>query len=116
MESMVARNLEVARGDRAILRDLSFTIAPGEALHICGRNGAGKTSLLEVLAGLRLSESGELSGGPQPGDMHYVGVRNALSPMLTPLQNLEFWCGLNGIDASGAVDALKVFAVAPYRH
>jgi heme exporter protein A len=116
MESMVAENLEVVRGDRAILRDLNFAIAPGEALHICGRNGAGKTSLLEVLAGLREAEGGALSGMPQAGAMHYVGVRNALSPMLSPLQNLQFWCGLNGVDANGAADALKVFAVAAYRH
>lgn len=111
-----ARRVAIVRGDRTILKDLSFTIAPGEALHICGRNGAGKTSLLEVLAGLREAQNGALSGVPQAGDMHYVGVRNALSPMLTPLQNLEFWCGLNGIDASGVLDALKVFAVASYRH
>src|SRR5205085_5072004 len=98
MESMVARNLEVVRGDRAILRNLSFDVQPGEALHICGRNGAGKTSLLEVLAGLRHAQEGELIGAPQAGAMHYLGVRNALSPMLTPLQNLEFWCRLNAID------------------
>lgn len=113
---MVARNLEVVRGDRAILRGLNFSVAPCEALHICGRNGAGKTSLLEAIAGLRHLESGDLSGAPQAGEMHYLGVRNALSPMLTPLQNLEFWCRLNAIDPSGVVDALKVFAVASLRH
>ena len=113
---MAARNLALVRGDRTIVKDLSFEIQPGEALHITGRNGAGKTSLLEVLAGLRHPESGELSGAPQAGGMHYLGVRNALAPMLTPLQNLEFWCRLNSVDCSGVIDAMKVFAVASLRH
>ncbi len=114
--SLVADGLTVVRGDRSVLQQLSFRIQPGEALHICGRNGAGKTSLLEVLAGLRTPSAGTLEGTPQAGDMHYLGVRNALSPTLSPLQNLQFWCGLNGVDASGVGDALKVFAVAGLRH
>jgi heme exporter protein A len=116
MDALVARQLQVVRGDRPILKDLSFEVRPGEALHICGRNGAGKTSLLEVLAGLRHPESGDLAGQPEGGRMHYIGVRNGLSPMLSPLQNLEFWCRLNGVEATGVAEALKAFAVFALRH
>jgi heme exporter protein A len=116
MDALIARQLSVVRGDRAILKDLSFEVRPGECFHICGRNGAGKTSLLEVLAGLRHVESGEISGQPEAGRLHYVGIRNALAPMLSPLQNLEFWCRLNGVATDGVGDALKVFAVATVRH
>src|SRR5258708_2816544 len=98
MDALVVRRLTVVRGDRMILRDLSFDVRPGEALHLCGRNGAGKTSLLEVLAGLRRSGDGEIAGTPAAERMHYLGVRNGLSPVLSPLQNLEFWCGLNGVE------------------
>jgi heme exporter protein A len=116
MEALVARELTVVRGDRVILRGLSFQIRPGEVLHIGGRNGAGKTSLLEALAGLRRAAEGLIEGAPEPGQMHYLGVRNGLSPMLSPLQNLRFWCRLNEVDASGVADALKVFAVSGQRH
>ena len=116
MDALVVRKLAVVRGDRTILRDLSFEVRPGEALHICGRNGAGKTSLLEALAGMRRIPEGAIEGAPAAERMHYLGVRNALSPVLSPLQNLEFWCGLNGVDRAGVVDALKVFAVSGTRH
>lgn len=116
MDALIVRQLSVVRGDRAILEDLSFEVRSGECFHICGRNGAGKTSLLEVLAGLRRPDSGEIGGQPEAGQFHYVGIRNALAPMLTPLQNLEFWCRLNGVATDGVTDALKVFGVSSLRH
>lgn len=116
MNSLVADGLAIARGDRVILRALHFSLNTGEALHIVGPNGAGKTSLLEVLAGLREPVEGAISGAPEAEEMHYLGVRNALSPALTPLENLEFWCGLNGVAAGGIADALERFGVARIKH
>ena len=46
------------RGDRHVLRDVSFTLGPGECLRISGPNGTGKTTLLRVLCGLLAPESG----------------------------------------------------------
>ena len=35
--------LTVSRGERILFRDLSFTLAPGEAVALTGAHGAGKT-------------------------------------------------------------------------
>src|SRR6202158_1108559 len=45
------RNLSVEVAARRVLAGASFTMAPGDKVGLVGRNGAGKTSLLKVLAG-----------------------------------------------------------------
>ena len=45
-------HLSIALGGRAVLHDVSLTVAPGELVALCGPNGAGKSTLLRALAGL----------------------------------------------------------------
>src|SRR5207245_2496407 len=45
------RNLAIDVVARRVLSDASFTVAAGDKVGLVGRNGAGKTSLLKVLAG-----------------------------------------------------------------
>ena len=104
--------LSVSRGDRVLFTGLSLALRPGELLHVRGANGCGKTSLLEVLAGLRRSTAGDVCGEPDPLPRHWIGHRNALSPSLTPQENLEFWAGLNGADPAKAGDALAAVGLA----
>ena len=53
---------------RDILRDVSFTVRPGEFTGLIGPNGAGKTTLLRVILGLQAPTSGRvlLNGRPRP--------------------------------------------------
>lgn len=52
--------LGVRRGDRWILRNLSFSVAPGEALGIAGESGAGKTTLAWAVLGLLPASEGRI--------------------------------------------------------
>src|SRR5712664_1506793 len=52
------RNLAIDVAARRVLSDASFNVAPGDKVGLVGRNGAGKTSLLKVLAGEHESEAG----------------------------------------------------------
>ena len=45
------RNVDLSRNDRAVLRDVSWRIRPGERWVLSGANGAGKSQLLKLLAG-----------------------------------------------------------------
>ncbi|MDN5874914.1 MAG: ATP-binding cassette domain-containing protein, partial [Sinobacteraceae bacterium] len=88
---MQAIDLDVTRGDRKVLAGLGFEVRGGQVLHLLGRNGAGKTSLLEVLCGLRRAGGGRIEGQPGPEALHWLGHRNGLHPAFSPLENLCFW-------------------------
>ena len=95
-----------------VFSGLSFSLHSGEALLLTGRNGAGKSSLLRMIAGLLRISAGSLAleGGPAesgiPEQTHYLGHLDALKPSLTVLENLSFWTSyLNGTgEASAALD------------
>ena len=48
------------RTDRVLLQDISLTILPGELVTIVGGSGAGKTTLINALAGVRPATSGSV--------------------------------------------------------
>lgn len=106
------RDLAVARGDRVLLRGLAETVRPGEVLHIRGANGIGKTSLLEVLSGLRDPEQGVVERALLPEQCHWIGHRNALNLALSPFENLTFWCAVQSAPAGGVRAALADFGLA----
>lgn len=98
-----ARKLELWRGEKRLFNDLSFTLSAGELLHIRGANGCGKTSLLRVLCGLSLPETGDVfwrgrkvlrSRADYHAEMSYVGHRESLKAELSAEENLIFDLGL----------------------
>jgi len=98
-----AINLHLWRGDRHVLRGVSFALGAGEALHVAGPNGVGKTSLLRVVCGLAQAEEGEvLWNGMSSGDastafldaLAYLAHDTALKGDLTASENLYFSVGL----------------------
>jgi ABC-type sugar transport system ATPase subunit len=53
--------LTLVRGSRAVLSDVSFTLAPGALLAVVGPSGAGKSTLLSLRAGFERPTSGAIS-------------------------------------------------------
>ena len=83
------RNLAIDVVARRVLSDASFTVAAGDKVGLVGRNGAGKTSLLKVLAGeddpaaglvLRRGTLGYVPQNPRP---RAEATQTALSHILS---------------------------------
>jgi heme exporter protein A len=94
-----AERLHLWRGQRHVLKGLSFAVAAGELIHVRGPNGCGKTSLLRTLAGFYWPEDGVVRHRGRPigedrdgfaRDCAYLGHDNALKNDLTALENIEF--------------------------
>src|SRR5690625_359453 len=60
-------------GDIAALEDLSFTLDGPKIYGLLGRNGAGKTTFMEILAGQNIASSGQIEiDGLNPFDNQHV--------------------------------------------
>jgi heme exporter protein A len=100
-----ARGLSCVRNERTLFGDLSFSVGSGQVLQVEGPNGSGKTSLLRILCGLSLPESGVVhwDGAPiqdvrsEYGQaLAYVGHRHGVKGELTAIENLAFGYALTG--------------------
>src|SRR5256885_17088280 len=54
-------HIRLAYGPRMVLDDVSLTVALGEKAGLIGVNGAGKSSLLKIIAGLQEADSGTVT-------------------------------------------------------
>uniref|UniRef100_UPI001B7F9F42 heme ABC exporter ATP-binding protein CcmA n=1 Tax=Rubritepida flocculans TaxID=182403 RepID=UPI001B7F9F42 len=116
-----AQRLACWRAERLVFADLSFTLGPGEALLLTGANGAGKSSLLRLLAGLIPAAEGRLlwQGEDAASDrvahgarLRYLGHQDAVKPALTARENLAFFARLWGGEVEAALAALDLSSLA----
>jgi len=78
------------------LKDVSFTVGPGEAVGLVGSNGGGKSTLLKTIAGVLLPDEGEVtvSGGVAP----LIELTGGFLGELSARENVLLTAGLHGLD------------------
>lgn len=88
------------------LRNISFSVVPGEVVGVIGRNGSGKSTLLQVVTGI------------MPPSMGYVRVRGKIAALLelgtgfdleeTGRRNIEFNARLLGMSAADIAQRIDI--------
>lgn len=94
------RDINKKYGANKVLRDISFSVEDGTYVAIVGKNGGGKTTLMQILAGALKPDTGELNyfGSfplKQKGEFRkltgYVPQKLPLIEELSVKDNLELW-------------------------
>lgn len=76
------------------VQPLTFAAYEGEFIGVVGRNGAGKSSLLRMIAGLQTPTTGQIYATSKPT---LIGISAALNPELTGMENIELGCLAMGL-------------------
>lgn len=91
-------------GALEVLRDISFSVAPGEIVALLGASGCGKSTLLNIISGLLATDRGtlRLDGEPSSSFTHwsrvaYMFQEDRLLPWRSVRDNVAF-----GLEASSA--------------
>ncbi|WP_242414654.1 heme ABC exporter ATP-binding protein CcmA [Sphingomonas panni] len=104
------------RGGRVLFRDLSFALAPAEALWVQGPNGVGKSTLVRIAAGLLPPADGSVT---RDSAVALLAEAAALDAAMQLGAALGFWAGLDGgrdrLDAAMEAMAIRSLADVPVR-
>ena len=121
--------LSLSIESKTIFNNINVSFLPGAIIHLKGKNGSGKTSLLRMLAGLQRPSSGNItfrnivinsSNEQVINDMDhlfctYSGHNLGININLTVIENLRFWSEVyNSIELLDA--SIYFFNLAPILH
>jgi ABC-2 type transport system ATP-binding protein len=107
--------LRVVRGGREVLRDLTFSVVPGEVTGLLGPSGCGKTTLMRSIVGVQriagggVTVFGERAGAPalRPR-IGYVTQAPSVYADLTVEENLRFFASVLGVHADRVEECVRV--------
>lgn len=122
-----AERLACIRGNQKLFDNVNLQLNDGQWLYLQGENGAGKTSLLRILAGLSLPSEGNVLWQGTPitqqrsqyhQDLLYIGHHAGLKEDLTLTENLHALCRMDGLQTTDAAirEALNRMGLAKRQH
>jgi len=93
---------------KTVADNITLTLPTGSCIALIGRNGAGKTSLLKMIAGTMDPDSGSIISG---GSISWpVGFAGSFHPDLSGAQNTKFIARSHGVDTVDLCDFVEYFA------
>ncbi len=104
----ISKVYRVDHAPRRVLDGISFSVAAGEKIGILGRNGAGKSSLIRLLAGIEQPTGGAIV---RTLSLSWpIALSGAFNGSMTGNDCVRFLCRLNGMDFAAMRDFVDGFA------
>lgn len=94
-----------------VLKGISFSVAPGDAIGIVGQNGAGKSTLLKIITGTQQPTAGQVQIGGRIGAILELGM--GFNQEFTGRQNAYHSAGLMGFsqpEITAVMPEIEAFA------
>ncbi|MDF2674786.1 MAG: hypothetical protein K0R09_3054 [Clostridiales bacterium] len=104
--SILFKNISKIYNGKVIFEKISGRISDGERIGIIGINGVGKTTLLRILMGIEIKDSGEVSYIPEDLRFGYLNQYTQFEDNVTVYDEL-YKSGLIYIDSSFNTDSYK---------
>ncbi|MDK2820010.1 MAG: ABC transporter ATP-binding protein [Mycoplasmataceae bacterium] len=115
------KNLRKDFGNKTVLHDITFQIRDGESIGILGGNGAGKTTMVEILAGLNKKTSGEIDYlfEYKKSYLEEIGIQfqdSSYPPGLSVKEIIKFVLEIYGtkIESSELNALIRIFGINEY--
>ena len=115
--------LRVVRGGQEVLRDLTFSVVPGEVTGLLGPSGCGKTTLMRAIVGVQRITAGTVTVSGEPAGsaalrprIGYVTQAPSVYDDLTVEENLAFFAAVLGVGAERVDACVRVVDLTAERH
>ncbi len=104
----VCKAYRTRKGPRVVLSDVSHDFPPGKNTGILGRNGAGKSTMLRIIGGSEMPDTGKVL---RQGRISWpLGFSGGFNGTLTGRENMRFTCRLYGENYKRVCDFVEDFA------
>lgn len=100
---LLANNIDFKRNNKTILKNISLSLPPKKIIHLTGKNGTGKTTLLKILTNILEPEFGEVFWNNKNikknsfefyKNTTFIMDQQTSDNTLTVEENIFFWCKL----------------------
>lgn len=104
----LTKSFATPNGRKYVARDINLAIPQGKAIALLGRNGAGKSTMLQMISGNMNPDSGQIY---RQGSVSFpVGFAGSFHRDLTGAQNARFVARIYGVDTDDLLDFVADFA------
>ena len=119
MDAVVVDGLDVTRGGRPVLEDLSLTVPPGKVTGLLGPSGCGKSTLMRAIVGVQQVQGGDVTvlglpaGAPElRRRVGYVTQAPSVYADLTVGENLRHFAQIVGAPADDPARVMEIVGLA----